>query len=140
MKNKKLFAILTLVCFMMTLMPVAAFAANQADGGASYVYTDENPTEKLNSKSEAYSDITFALNDASGRGTTNSELVYVWVTEGSSSGAPSSALKNVAGAEEVTLGDNDQATVWKLSVSGIQDTTITLQRAGTFYIHAALLD
>ena len=26
MKNKKLFAILTLVCFMMTLMPVAAFA------------------------------------------------------------------------------------------------------------------
>ena len=28
MKNKKLFAILTLVCFMMTLMPVAAFAAN----------------------------------------------------------------------------------------------------------------
>ena len=28
MKNKKLFAILTLVCFMMTLMPVAAFAAD----------------------------------------------------------------------------------------------------------------
>ena len=27
MKNKKLFAILTLVCFMFTLMPVAAFAA-----------------------------------------------------------------------------------------------------------------
>ena len=31
MKNKKLFAILTLVCFMFTLMPVAAFAAT-ADG------------------------------------------------------------------------------------------------------------
>ena len=30
MKNKKLFAILTLVCFMFTLMPVAAFAANNA--------------------------------------------------------------------------------------------------------------
>ena len=28
MKNKKLFAILTLVCFMFTLMPVAAFAAD----------------------------------------------------------------------------------------------------------------
>ena len=28
MKNKKLFAILTLLCFMMTLMPVAAFAAD----------------------------------------------------------------------------------------------------------------
>ena len=31
MKNKKLFAILTLVCFMFTLMPVAAFAADAAD-------------------------------------------------------------------------------------------------------------
>ena len=30
MKNKKLFAILTLVCFMFTLMPVAAFAADTA--------------------------------------------------------------------------------------------------------------
>ena len=30
MKNKKLFAILTLVCFMFTLMPVAAFAATPA--------------------------------------------------------------------------------------------------------------
>ena len=29
MKNKKLFAILTLVCFMFTLMPVAAFAADE---------------------------------------------------------------------------------------------------------------
>ncbi len=53
MKNKKLFAILTLLCFMMTLMPVAAFAANEADGGASYVYTDENPTVRLDSDSGA---------------------------------------------------------------------------------------
>ena len=37
MKNKKLFAILTLVCFMFTLMPVAAFAADP-----TYVSVDEN--------------------------------------------------------------------------------------------------
>ncbi len=36
MKNKKLFAILTLVCFMFTLMPVAAFAA------APYVDVDDD--------------------------------------------------------------------------------------------------
>ena len=36
MKNKKLFAILTLVCFMFTLMPVAAFAAS------SYVEVSED--------------------------------------------------------------------------------------------------
>ena len=37
MKNKKLFAILTLVCFMFTLMPVAAFAAD-----ATYVEVVED--------------------------------------------------------------------------------------------------
>ena len=42
MKNKKLFAILTLVCFMMTLMPVAAFAADADD---SYVFTADKNVE-----------------------------------------------------------------------------------------------
>ena len=36
MKNKKLFAILTLVCFMFTLMPVAAFA-----GADTYAEVDK---------------------------------------------------------------------------------------------------
>ena len=36
MKNKKLFAILTLVCFMFTLMPVAAFAADYAQIDSEY--------------------------------------------------------------------------------------------------------
>ena len=142
MKNKKLFAILTLLCFMMTLMPVAAFAA-AADGGASYVYTDENPTVRLSSDSsgsEATSDITFVLNDASGLAATTTEQVYVWVTEGSASGAASSALKDVEGATEVTLGANRQVTVWQLPVTGIETAEITLQRTGTFYIHAALVD
>ena len=44
MKNKKLFAILTLVCFMMTLMPVAAFADSE--------YTVVKPTVTLNSLNE----------------------------------------------------------------------------------------
>ena len=48
MKNKKLFAILTLVCFMFTLMPVAAFAA--ADD-AVYVKTAEgSATQELDVK------------------------------------------------------------------------------------------
>ena len=60
MKNKKLFAILTLVCFMFTLMPVAAFAADttvyaevdsedavvrlDATAGASVTINMTNPT------------------------------------------------------------------------------------------------
>ena len=42
MKNKKLFAILTLVCFMFTLMPVAAFAS--ADYDTDQVYVKEEGT------------------------------------------------------------------------------------------------
>jgi len=43
-KNKKLFAILTLVCFMFTLMPVAAFAAEEEvsyDADQVYVFVDD---------------------------------------------------------------------------------------------------
>ena len=49
MKNKKLFAILTLLCFMMTLMPVAAFA-----GSDGYVWVDEDAEiVKIDAKGEA---------------------------------------------------------------------------------------
>ena len=50
MKNKKLFAILTLVCFMMTLMPVAAFAAQTpgvANDGNSYAFTNDDELDTI---------------------------------------------------------------------------------------------
>ena len=50
MKNKKLFAILTLVCFMFTLMPVAAFAADPyiwVEDGDEAVKLDENDEAKV---------------------------------------------------------------------------------------------
>ena len=43
LRNKKLFAILTLVCFMFTLMPVAAFASDSVtvdDGAELASYRD----------------------------------------------------------------------------------------------------
>ena len=47
MKNKKLFAILTLVCFMFTLMPVAAFAAVDAANYEVKVYDGANYVEDV---------------------------------------------------------------------------------------------
>ena len=44
MKNKKLFAILTLVCFMFTLMPVAAFATEGVEETATVAETEEAVT------------------------------------------------------------------------------------------------
>ena len=60
MKNKKLFAILTLVCFMMTLMPVAAFA-----GSDGYVWVDEDSEiVKINETGDA--DVTLNMSATSG--------------------------------------------------------------------------
>ena len=60
MKNKKLFAILTLVCFMFTLMPVAAFAAdpyltvNTADDSKTLAATDTAALAVANPAAEGY--------------------------------------------------------------------------------------
>ena len=49
MKNKKLFAILTLVCFMFTLMPVAAFATEPtaADYAVKVTTATETDAEEV---------------------------------------------------------------------------------------------
>ncbi len=61
MKNKKLFAILTLVCFMFTLMPVAAFAASPAVG----VLDEEGDFKQTINVTEGTdaADVTFAMDD-----------------------------------------------------------------------------
>jgi hypothetical protein len=79
-KNKKLFAILTLVCFMFTLMPVAAFAADEfiadqvyvkVDGGTwdteVDVETGKAVTAEMGS-SATYSNVVFYAVDAEGNG------------------------------------------------------------------------
>ena len=72
MKNKKLFAILTLVCFMMTLMPVAAFAAaGDATVSGSYISTADK--DQRLTKNEAKDAFYFDFN---GNVTSN---VYIWV-------------------------------------------------------------
>ena len=46
-RNKKLFAILTLVCFMFTLMPVAAMAEGENVAGKSLFFLNENIAENF---------------------------------------------------------------------------------------------
>ena len=63
MKNKKLFAILTLVCFMFTLMPVAAFAADATyvEVAEDYDYVKTGEDIKLQSTTTG-TFIVFAIN------------------------------------------------------------------------------
>ena len=84
MKNKKLFAILTLLCFMMTLMPVAAFADDTttvvASDSTSFVYTDDT---SLETKDIAKVEMQLLGSKEEQNATTNS--LYVWVTKTGSS-------------------------------------------------------
>ena len=72
MKNKKLFAILTLVCFMFTLMPVAAFAAEAGDG-----YVTVNTKDSVSVK--AGEEIKFNVVD--GNKSTSESYVYFALNE-----------------------------------------------------------
>lgn len=96
MKNKKLFAILTLVCFMMTLMPVAAFADTTAVGPAP-TDVDYQESAVLTDDTDASEDVNdpvtikFDFVDKDGysvSGTT--ATVYVWFVKDGSNVATTS--------------------------------------------------
>ena len=62
MKNKKLFAILTLVCFMFTLMPVAAFAADEVTYTVGTVEVKDGiAAEVVASKEVTFKDLEMEL-------------------------------------------------------------------------------
>ncbi len=130
MKNKKLFAILTLVCFMMTLMPVAAFAA--VDAGTSEIFTvKDNPTVSLNTNEEASVDLTYTLRDASK--TTESGIIYVWFTENGS--VASSAVKSIDGKTAAKVGQMEN--VFAMDANYTDTVKAVFQRDGVFTLHAA---
>ena len=139
MKNKKLFAILTLVCFMMTLMPVAAFAADattvQQTGVAidtsAFVAVDGDQSVKTDKNVTFY----FAANDKSGT-TTNDALDFVvWAVD--ANGAVSSAMTlDGKGVAESTQFDN------AYNVSGAKNDdkfTVNFARAGKYTVYAGVL-
>ena len=97
MKNKKLFAILTLVCFMFTLMPVAAFAATYEE--QVYVSVDGGKTYE----EEAEATVKAPFNVRVGDGTTGSFVFYA--VDEDSEGVAVSAAVNAATLTINTAGD-----------------------------------
>ena len=129
MKNKKLFAILTLVCFMFTLMPVAAFAA--VDEQDSYVFVNDDAV-RVNKDIEM--DLKLDVATAG--------PIYVWFEE---VGYENVAVKAVAAGTAVDGVTVVEATEGFLTVtpgSTVQDITFNakIERAGEFKVHAAVVD
>ena len=102
MKNKKLFAILTLVCFMFTLMPVAAFAADPANSN-SVAFTEDDAVDVSYKYEGAYveNSATFGLRVLDVYGDNVTTKLYVWVTKDGSKAPVNTVTVN---AEEDTIG------------------------------------
>lgn len=109
---------------MMTLMPVAAFAAAPV-WDASAVYTvDTNAEANVNEAVE----LEFALNDVDGAAATSpSATMYVWATV-SGSTAASSALNGVGNDNLLPL----------TNVKNGDKVEISFKRAGKYTIHASI--
>ena len=115
MKNKKLFAILTLVCFMFTLMPVAAFAADP------YVWVEEDAeVVKLDAATGGKADVRFQLSG------TGSEI-YVF------------AMKGGVLSEKVFAGT--QKGFIKLNANPVSDAmTLTFTEQGEYTVYVVNAD
>ena len=138
MKNKKLFAILTLVCFMMTLMPVAAFAADGpvAIDTSAFVATDGDQTVKTNKAVE----FTFAGNNSATQAvTTPAQAFMVWAVD--ENGAVSSALDLTKVSGNATVGDAanfDNVYIVDKAVTG-DKFNVKFARAGKYTVYAGVL-
>lgn len=127
MKNKKLFAILTLVCFMMTLMPVAAFAADADD---SYVFTDDK-----NAEASVDEDVTVQF-DLHKDVTT--DTVYVWFMKDGSKEATTNVKFNDGSA---TLVKPNAYGVFKLTgVKSGDDYDFQFTSDDKYTVQAAFAD
>ena len=131
MKNKKLFAILTLVCFMMTLMPVAAFAAT-FDSGFNYqnckVFTDdENASVKVNKTATVKFDFD---------GQKVTTALYVWFVKDGTS-APAMGV-GVASTNPATDENNDGIyKIAKEDASEDKSYDFSFNSTGKYTVYAA---
>ena len=127
MKNKKLFAILTLLCFLFTLMPVAAFAAVDAET-SSFVAVDGDQTVKLDNAKTKGVKFDLVVNDADEVAT--SGTVYIWAE--TSNGTVTSALEVVDGTAVEGI-DN----VWAYKADGDDTVVLKFVRTGVYTVYAA---
>ncbi|MGM9525880.1 MAG: hypothetical protein ACI3U1_06360, partial [Peptococcaceae bacterium] len=136
MKNKKLFAILTLVCFMLTLMPVAAFAADAVADTSAFVSVDGEQTLRVNTES-GVTTAQFMFKGNTNSETTgdvpNGKALYVWATD--ASGVRTSALEITSekGRTAVT------APQYVKGFAGVEDGdtfTVSFARAGVYTVYA----
>ena len=129
MKNKKLFAILTLVCFLMTLMPVAAFADVVYPQHGELELIEDNDTVKVTEKVE----VNYLAADGNGDYVqADAGYVYYWVTEG----AKTTPCLGMTG-ENKSVKFNNVSFVEASTDTVNTKLPLTFAYAGEYTVHAA---
>ncbi len=144
MKNKKLFAILTLVCFMMTLMPVAAFAAegdapvansnsvaytSDDSVDVSYKYVDAGQTQYVKNSAK----VNLRVLDVYGDNVTTN--LYVWVTK---EGKKAPVNTVTLDGDETTIG-REVFTLNNMTTEK-EAFTVEFYSTGKFEIHVSAVE
>ena len=132
MKNKKLFAILTLVCFMFTLMPVAAFAA-PVDQYSSVFTVEENPTVGVGDE------VKIGFDLRSNASTPENGTVYVWFVEEGST-VPAKTVAEVATAATAAKVDVGASGIIKIDAENGKEYSFQFDKAGKSYTLYASTD
>ncbi len=131
MKNKKLFAILTLVCFMFTLMPVAAFADATDFSATASVVATQKASQEVEVYDEVDAQITLkAVNNSLFYADADKE-VFVWAETAANQISDAFAVK---GATAVNPG------VYKVTVdedAAVEEFVVEFYRAGNYTLKAS---
>ena len=144
MKNKKLFAILTLVCFMMTLMPVAAFAAGEPSNAAAVsdmsIFTATNGDDTI-SAGVTTVEFTFKIRDNSATETSQKlENVYIWAEAANGTRSSALTLKSATIANANLTMDATYNIYGPFEVSNLDKVVLSFARTGTFKVYAGTFD
>ena len=125
MKNRKLFAIITLVAFMLTMMPFMAFAADLKDaksGNIKVLIDSDDTSVKIGNS------VTATVKVQSGYQIAAGQEVVVYATI------------NGAYTDAITYGGANTIEPDYAAVTAGKDITITPTKAGTYKIKAVLVD
>lgn len=107
LKSKKLFAILTLVAFMMTLLPMAAFAMSVS---ASYITTDKDSVATSSTSIHRPIKITFVGRDANGAALAAGTNVLVYLTSNNDATAVGVLKDNYVAGLDVSASKTTMST------------------------------
>jgi len=125
-KNKKLFAILTLVCFMFTLMPVAAFAAIDMEAADnSYIYAEDSEVDVNENVELTISAVA--------------EVTTVWVWFEKTNNTPNTALVGTFDEDGNAVDSATEGIVAVDVTAGKGTTYVQFDKDGEYELHASLV-